>query len=72
MSEAEDDTRIIPDSTILNPFGLRIVSLSQVQNTQQFRPRIDEQEWDDTGESLLHMEAEETTGGNALVNLLRF
>jgi hypothetical protein len=60
MSKAEDEIEVIPDSTILNPFGLRAVSLPQGRNKQEVKPRIDRLEFDDTGESLLHMIEEET------------
>ena len=54
MSETEDDTRIIPDPTILDPFGIRAVSY-QIQNKQEVKSKRDEPEFDDTGESLLYM-----------------
>ena len=53
MSEPEDDIRIVSDPTITDPFGIRLVSIPQS------RSKHDEQEWDDTGESLFHMKEQE-------------
>jgi hypothetical protein len=60
MSKAEDEIGAIPDSTILDPFRLKAVILPQGRNKQEVKTRIDGLEFDDTGESLLHMREEET------------
>jgi hypothetical protein len=68
MSKAEDEIEVIPDSTILNPFGLRVVILPQCHNTQEVKPRIDSLDFDDTEESLLHMmEKEDQLESNGLL-----
>ena len=55
MSKAEDEIEVIPDSTIFDPFGLRVVILPQHHDKQEVNLRIDGLDFDDTGESLLHM-----------------
>ena len=68
MSKAEDEIEVIPDSTIFDPFGLRVVTLPQHHDTQEVNPRIDGLVFDDTGESLLHMkEVEDQLESNRLL-----
>lgn len=59
MSNVEDDIRIITDSLILDPFGIRLVSIPRIRNKQGTELRLNEMEWDDTGESLLYILEEE-------------
>ena len=68
MSKAEDEIEVIPDSTIFDPFGLRVVTLPQHYDKQEVNTRIDGLDFDDTGESLLHMkEMEDRLKSNGLL-----